>query len=136
MRPAFLVAAALPLLWLSVRAAEVAVSSGSAPSEVAASTAAAAAAAEAGNPPPKPPERDGTPLSTASGVALDMAKSLAFLENGQAYYKVFSKGTHNAKENMAFVHFAEDYDQELTNVKKELEVLRVWVDKKSDLKPD
>lgn len=126
---------ALALLWLSTRAAQAAAEK-PATSALAVSTAAAAAAAENGLPPPQPPERSGQPLSTASAVALDMARSLAFLEQGQAYYKAYAHGTHDEAENKAFIRFAQDYDTELTNVKRELEVLRVWVDKKSDLKPD
>ena len=85
---------------------------------------------------PQPPERDKGPLTTASSVALDMGKSIAFMEQGQAYYKAYAKGSHSAAENKDFVRFAEDYDRELGNVRHELEVLRTWVDKKSDLKPD
>jgi hypothetical protein len=86
--------------------------------------------------PPALPDREKNELTSASGVALDMAKSIAFMEQGQAYYKAYAKGSHNAAENKAFVRFAEDYDRELNNVRKELDVLRIWVDKKSDLKPD
>ena len=35
--------------------------------------------------PPKPPERDKKALETASAVALDLVKTLAFLEQGQVY---------------------------------------------------
>jgi hypothetical protein len=85
---------------------------------------------------PKAPEREKGELVTATAVALDLAKAVAFMEQGQAYYRAYAKGTHTAEENKAFVRFAEDYDRELTTVKKELEVLRTWVEKKSDLKPE
>lgn len=86
--------------------------------------------------PPKLPEREKSELSSASAVALDLAKAVAYLEQGQAYYKAYTKGSHTAEQNKAFVRFAEDYDRELSTVKRELDALRSWVDKKSELKPD
>ena len=85
---------------------------------------------------PNPPVREKQELSSASAVVLDMAKSIAFMEQGQAYYKAYAKGSHKAEDNKAFVRFAEYYDRELSTVKKELEVVKLWVDKKSELKPD
>ena len=86
--------------------------------------------------PPRAPEREKAALVTASAVALDMARSLAFLEQGQTYYKAYAKGTHTPQENKDFVKFAEDYDRELTTMKKEMEVLKLWLEKKADLKPE
>lgn len=96
-----------------------------------------AAAALAGDlEPPKPPERDKKALESASAVAADVARIVAYMESGQAYYKAYARGSHTTAENKAFVRFAEDYDSELNNLKRELEVLRVWVDKKAELKPE
>ena len=93
-------------------------------------------AAEAPKPqfiPPTAPAREKKSLDTAAEVALDAAKSLSFLEDGQSYYRAYAKGTHSSVENKAFVKFLEDYERELATVNKELEVLRLWVEKKSAL---
>ena len=86
--------------------------------------------------PPKAPEREKGELTSASAVALDAAKAVSFLEQGQVYYKAYAKGSHTADQNKAFVRFAEDYDREMATVKKELEVLQTWMEKKAELKPD
>lgn len=85
--------------------------------------------------PPAIPER-AKELNSASQVALDLAKTISYLEQAQVYYKAYAKGTHTAAENKAFVRFAEDYDAEVSNAKRELEVLRTWLEKKADLKPE
>jgi hypothetical protein len=86
--------------------------------------------------PPAPPVREKQELSSASMVVLDMAKSIAFMEQGQVYYKAYAKGTHTSEENKAFVRFVEDYERELMTVKKEFEVIKLWTEQKSTLKPD
>lgn len=85
--------------------------------------------------PPKPPERPKPSLDSASEVALDLARVLSFLEQGQAFYKAYAKGSHTAEENKAFLKFLADYEHELETAKKELEALRQWTDKKSGLAP-
>lgn len=84
--------------------------------------------------PPAPPKRDKPSLDSASELALDLARAVSFLESGQSYFRAYSKGTHTPAENKAFVRFLEDYERELAAVKKELDVLREWVEKKSGLK--
>lgn len=95
----------------------------------------AAAALAAGPTAPVPPQRAKASLDSASEVALDMAQALSFLEQGQVFYKAYAKGSHTAEENKAFLKFLADYEHQLETVKKELEVLRQWADKKSGLTP-
>lgn len=85
--------------------------------------------------PPEAVKRAKPTLDSASEVALDMARALSFLEQGQVFYKTYAKGSHTAEENKAFLKFLADYEHELETVKKELEVLRQWVEKKSGLTP-
>ena len=86
--------------------------------------------------PPKPPENGKKALESASAVAVDVSARMAYLEQGQTYYKAFTHGSHTTAQNKDFVRFAEDYDRELQTVKQEVEILRVWIDKKSELKPE
>ncbi len=86
--------------------------------------------------PPDPPTNAKKPLETASAVAADVAARLVYLEQGQTYYKAFTKDSHTTAQNKMFVKFAEDYDHELTVTKQELAILQQWIEKKSELKPD
>ncbi|MBI3551295.1 MAG: hypothetical protein HY077_02150 [Elusimicrobia bacterium] len=84
--------------------------------------------------PPSPPARGKAAIETMTELTLDMSKTVMFLENGQAYFKAYGKGTHSPAENKAFVKFLEDYERELNNLKTENETLKTWIEKKSELK--
>lgn len=81
--------------------------------------------------PPKAPARAKNSLDSAGEVARDLAAAVEFFEAGQAYYRAFSKGTHTAEENAAFVKFLEDYEKEQLTVKRTYAALGAWLDKKS-----
>lgn len=82
---------------------------------------------------PESPKRAKSSLDSPSEVALDLARQLSFLEQGQAFYKAYAQGSHTAEENKAFLKFLADYEHALETAKQELEVLRQWMDKKSGL---
>lgn len=85
---------------------------------------------------PAPVERDGRPIETTPALAADLGKTLSFLEKGRAYYKAFTTaGSHTAAENKAFLKFLEDYERELGHAKKELAILKSWLDKNAELAP-
>lgn len=104
---------------------------------VAVSTPAAAAAAPEPKPallPPKVPARPKGTLDTAGEVARDLAIRVEYFENGQAYYRAYTKGSHTPEENKAFVQFLEDYENELAIAKRVHTLLGVWLEKKSAIK--
>jgi hypothetical protein len=85
--------------------------------------------------PPAPPERAKHRLSSSVDVSRDLSRTIEFLETGRAYYKAFTAGgSHTPAENKAFVAFLQDYERELGYAKQELDTLRAWYEKKSDLK--
>jgi hypothetical protein len=84
--------------------------------------------------PPAPPVREKSNMETAAEVALDAARSISYMEQGQSYFKAYSQGSHDKEENKAMIAFLENYERELETVRRELEVLRMWVEKKSELK--
>ncbi len=129
----------------SVRAAELPPLPGMPGAAVVVSTPSAAApvAAPAAAPePPKPapllppavPARPKGTLDTAGEVARDLAVRVEYFENGQSYYRAYTKGSHTPEENKAFVKFLEDYENELGIAKRTHAILGVWLEKKSSIK--
>ena len=84
--------------------------------------------------PPKIPARPKGTLDTAGEVARDLAVRVEYFENGQSYYRAYTKGSHTPEENKAFVHFLEDYENELGIAKRTHAILGIWLDKKSSIK--
>lgn len=84
--------------------------------------------------PPRIPARPKGTLDTAGEVARDLAARVEYFENGQAYYRAYTKGSHTPEENKAFVKFLEDYENELGIAKRTHAILGVWLDKKSAIK--
>jgi hypothetical protein len=84
--------------------------------------------------PPKIPARPQGTLDTAGEVARDLAVRVEYFENGQSYYRAYTKGSHTPEENKAFVKFLEDYENELGIAKRTHAILGVWLDKKSAIK--
>ena len=84
--------------------------------------------------PPKIPARPKGTLATAGEVARDLAVRVEYFENGQAYYRAYTKGSHTPEENKAFVRFLEDYENELGIAKRTHAILGVWLEKKSSIK--
>ncbi len=84
--------------------------------------------------PPKVPERPKGTLDTAGEVARDLAARVQYFEDGQAYYRAYTKGSHTPEENKAFVKFLEDYENELGIAKRTHAILGVWLEKKSSIK--
>lgn len=93
-----------------------------------------AAAAPAPLLPPRIPARPKGTLDTAGEVARDLAVRVEYFENGQAYYRAYTKGSHTPEENKAFVRFLEDYESELGIAKRVHAILGAWLDKKSSIK--
>lgn len=84
--------------------------------------------------PPKIPARPKGTLDTAGEVARDLAIRVQYFEDGQSYYRAYTKGSHNAEENKAFLQFLEEYDNELSIAKRVHSILGVWLEKKSAIK--
>ena len=84
--------------------------------------------------PPAIPARPKGTLDTAGEVARDLAVRVQYFEDGQAYYRAYTKGSHTPEENKAFVQFLEDYDKELGIAKRVHSILGVWLEKKSAIK--
>lgn len=84
--------------------------------------------------PPKVPERPKGTLDTAGEVARDLAVRVQYFEDGQSYYRAYTKGSHTPEENKAFVKFLEDYENELGIAKRTYAILGVWLEKKSSIK--
>lgn len=84
--------------------------------------------------PPKVPARPKGTLDTAAEVARDLAIRVEYFENGQSYYRAYTKGSHSPEENKAFVQFLEDYENELGIAKRTYAILGVWLEKKSAIK--
>lgn len=84
--------------------------------------------------PPKVPTRPKGTLDTAGEVARDLAVRVQYFEDGQSYYRAYTKGSHTPEENKAFVQFLEDYEAELGIAKRVHAILGVWLDKKSAIK--
>jgi len=84
--------------------------------------------------PPSVPARPKGTLDTAGEVARDLAVRVEYFENGQSYYRAYTKGSHSPEENKAFVKFLEDYENELGIAKRTHAILGVWLEKKSSIK--
>jgi hypothetical protein len=84
--------------------------------------------------PPKVPARPKGTLDTAAEVARDLAVRVEYFENGQSYYRAYTKGSHTPEENKAFVQFLEDYESELGIAKRVHVLLGSWLEKKSSIK--
>ena len=84
--------------------------------------------------PPKVPARPKGTLDTAAEVARDLAVRVEYFENGQSYYRAYTKGSHTPEENKAFVQFLEDYENELGIAKRTHAILGTWLEKKSAIK--
>jgi hypothetical protein len=67
-------------------------------------------------------------------VARDLAVRVEYFENGQSYYRAYTKGSHSPEENKAFVQFLEDYENELGIAKRTYAILGTWLEKKSSIK--
>ncbi len=117
-----------------VHAAELPPLPGMSAPAVAVSTAPAPAPVAALLLPPKVPVRPKGTLDSAGEVARDLAIRVEYFENGQSYYRAYTKGSHSPEENKAFVQFLEDYEAELGIAKRTHAILGVWLDKKSAIK--
>lgn len=84
--------------------------------------------------PPRVPARPKGTLDSAGEVARDLAVRVEYFENGQSYYRAYTKGSHTPEENKAFVQFLEDYENELGIAKRTHVILGVWLEKKSSIK--
>ena len=84
--------------------------------------------------PPKVPVRAKNSFDSASDISRDLNVSVEYFEQGQAYYRAFTKGSHTPEENKAFVQFLEDYERELAISRKLYGLLGVWLEKKSGIK--
>ncbi len=85
--------------------------------------------------PPAIPARPAGTLDSAGAVAMDLAVRVQYFEDGQSYYRAYTKGgSHSAEENRAFLKFLEDYDKELEIARKVHTLLGVWLEKKSAVK--
>ncbi len=84
--------------------------------------------------PPKVPARPKGTLDTAGEVARDLAVRVEYFENGQSYYRAYTKGSHSPEENKAFVKFLEDYENELGIARRTHTILGLWLEKKSSIK--
>lgn len=103
--------------------------------EPAVSTAPAPAPKPAGLFPPPPPKRAKDSLDSAGEVARDLVMVVEYFEQGQAYYRAYTKGgSHTAAENAAFVRFLEEYEAELAASKRVHQLLGIWLEKKSGVK--
>ena len=83
--------------------------------------------------PPAVPGHGRRTLDTATELARDFSDVVAYLEQGQSYFRAYQKGSHSAKENAEFLRFLEAYERERETLKKEVEALRRWVKEQSDL---
>ncbi len=105
---------------------------------VAASTAAASSQLAETKPgpllPPRTPPRPKATLDTAGEIARDLTARVEYFENGQSYYRAYTKGSHTPEENKAFVQFLEDYESELGIARRTHAILGAWLDKKSSIK--
>ena len=85
--------------------------------------------------PPAIPARPAGTLDTAAEVAKDLAVRVQYFEDGQSYYRAYTKGgSHSSEENKAFLRFLEEYERELEIARKVHTLLGVWLEKKSSIK--
>lgn len=84
--------------------------------------------------PPAVPAHARKNLDSPTELARDLAEVVAFLEQGQAYFRAYQKGTHTPEENRQFLAFLEAYERESAVARKEAAALKKWVDEQSGLK--
>jgi hypothetical protein len=84
--------------------------------------------------PPAVPARPKGTLDTASEVARDLAVRVQYFEDGQSYYRAYTKSSHTPEENKAFVKFLEEYYTELGIAKRVHSILGGWLEKKTAIK--
>lgn len=85
--------------------------------------------------PPSSPRHEQRMVDNASDLSRDLTDIVAFLEQGQSYFRAFKKGTHFPLENAAMLRFLEAYERERDLAKKESKLLNSWVQERSELEP-
>ena len=85
--------------------------------------------------PPPVPKHEQRMVDNASDLARDLSEIVAFLEQGQSYFRAFKKGTHSSEENAAMLRFLEAFEREREIARKEAALLNTWVQQKSELEP-
>lgn len=83
--------------------------------------------------PPAPPEHKRRNLNNVSDLSADLGQVVAYLEEGQAYFRDYQSGTHSLVENAKFLKFLETYEGELVLAKKEVATLKIWIDNRGSL---
>lgn len=83
--------------------------------------------------PPASPAHARKNLDSPSELARDYAEVVTFLEQGQAYFRAYQKGSHTPEENKLFMAFLEAFEREQVVARKEGEALRKWVLEQSEL---
>jgi len=83
--------------------------------------------------PPALPAHARKSLDSPSELARDFAEVVAFLEQGQAYFRAYQKGSHTPEENKQFLAFLEAFEREQAVARKEADALRKWVLEQSAL---
>lgn len=83
--------------------------------------------------PPAVPAHARKNLDSPAELARDFAEVVTFLEQGQAYFRAYQKGSHTPEENKLFLAFLESHEREQAVARKEAEALRKWVLEQSDL---
>lgn len=83
--------------------------------------------------PPPVPAHARKSLDSPAELARDFAEVVTFLEQGQAYFRAYQKGSHTPEENKLFLAFLESHEREQAVARKEADALRKWVLEQSDL---
>lgn len=83
--------------------------------------------------PPATPAHARKNLDSPAELARDYAEVITFLEQGQAYFRAYQKGSHTPEENKQFMAFLEAFEREQVVARKEGEALRKWVLEQSAL---
>jgi len=83
--------------------------------------------------PPARPKHAKRNLESAADLAADLAQTVRFLEDGQAYYRAYGRGTHTVRENELFLGFLQAYESEQAVAVKEVAALSQWVRERGSL---
>lgn len=83
--------------------------------------------------PPAAPAHARKSLDSPGELARDLAEVVTFLEQGQAYFRAYQKGSHTPEENKLFMAFLETFEREQVVARKESDALRKWLLEQSDL---
>jgi len=83
--------------------------------------------------PPAVPAHARKNLDSPAELARDFAEVVTFLEQGQAYFRAYQKGSHTPEENKLFLAFLESHEREQAVARKEADALRKWVLEQSSL---